>query len=91
MGNVCVFMLPNVYICKSLHTCHQLLQLLSLTVSLLSLCICMNNPSSTVNMSPEQKKVCSEEEVPHQVPLCRAAHHQPPTLHEGMHTVFVSV
>lgn len=44
-----------------------------------------------MNAFPEQKKVCSKEEVPHQVPLRRAAHHQPPALHEGMHAVFVSV
>lgn len=36
------------------------------------------------NTFPEQKKVGSEEEVPHRVPLRRAAHRQPPAVHEGM-------
>lgn len=44
-----------------------------------------------VGAFPKQKKVCTEEEVPHRVSLRCAAHHQPPALHAGMHTCFVSV
>lgn len=50
----------------------------------------MSNPSPIVIAFPEQEKACSEEKVPHQAPLYRAAHCQPPALHEGMHTVSVS-
>lgn len=46
--------------------------------------VCVNNPSFIVNTFPKQKKVCYEEEVPHQVSLRCAAHCQPPALHEGM-------
>lgn len=55
------------------------------------MCVCVNNPSSVLNIFPGQGKVRSEEEVPDKVPLRRAARRQPAALHEGMFTVFVSV
>lgn len=54
-------------------------------------CVCANYASPMASASPEQKKVCSEEEIPHQASRRCAAHHQLPELHEGMHAMLLSV